>query len=63
MKINLNSASFEKIHSCLRMLGEYRAHEIIYNRPYRDWDDLKKKVPRISDGMVQDIMRSGGIIQ
>jgi DNA uptake protein ComE-like DNA-binding protein len=60
-KINLNTASYENIRD-LRMVGDTRAHFIIDHRPYKNWDEFKNKVPGISEGMVEDIRKSGGVI-
>jgi DNA uptake protein ComE-like DNA-binding protein len=61
-KVNLNKADYNEIAN-LRMVGDVRAHNIIDHRPYSDWDDLKQKVPSISEGMVEDIKKSGGFIR
>lgn len=58
--INLNTADFEDI-SKLPMVGEKRAHFIIDHRPYSSWDDLKK-VPGLSEGMVDDLRNSNATL-
>jgi DNA uptake protein ComE-like DNA-binding protein len=62
-KLNLNKASYEELSNNLRMVGDTRAHQIIDHRPYKSWDEFKDKVPGISDGMVDDIKKSGGYIK
>ncbi len=59
-KINLNTASKEEL-SHLRMVGETRARFIMENRPYKNWEDLDK-VPGLSQGMIDDMKKSGAII-
>lgn len=59
-KVNLNKADFDQLAS-LRMVGETRAHFIIDHRPYHNWDELKQ-VPGLSEGMVDDLKRSGATI-
>jgi DNA uptake protein ComE-like DNA-binding protein len=60
-QINLNTASYEDIRH-LRMVGDTRAHFIIDHRPYKTWDEFRDKVPGISEGMIDDIRNSGGVI-
>lgn len=60
-KINLNTASYEDIRH-LRMVGDTRAHFIIDHRPYKNWDELREKVPGVSEGLIDDIRKSGGVI-
>jgi DNA uptake protein ComE-like DNA-binding protein len=42
------------------MVGDVRAQRILEHRPYTDWDDLKHKVPGMSDRMIKDL-RDGGL--
>jgi DNA uptake protein ComE-like DNA-binding protein len=42
------------------MVGDVRAQCILENRPYADWDDLKHKVPGMSDRMIKGL-RDGGL--
>ncbi|HEX3020675.1 MAG TPA: helix-hairpin-helix domain-containing protein [Chitinispirillaceae bacterium] len=58
--IDLNNADFETIAK-LPMVGEKRAHFIVDNRPYQSWDDLRK-VPGLSDGMVEDLRNSNATL-
>jgi DNA uptake protein ComE-like DNA-binding protein len=44
------------------MVGDTRAHFIIDHRPYKNWDEFRNKVPGISEGMINDIRKSGGEI-
>jgi DNA uptake protein ComE-like DNA-binding protein len=60
-KVNLNTANYEDIRT-LRMVGDTRAHFIIDHRPYKNWDEFRNKVPGISEGMIEDIRKSGGEI-
>lgn len=55
--IDLNSADFDSIAK-LPMVGEKRAHFIVDNRPFNDWNDVVNKVPGISEGMVDDLKKS-----
>lgn len=43
-KININTASKEELMS-LRMMGDTRAEYLVENRPYRNWDDVKRRYP------------------
>lgn len=52
--VDLNSAPVDKIAS-LPMVGQKRAEEIINHRPFTSFEDLKKKVPSISDSMIDDL--------
>lgn len=61
-KINLNNADFDKI-SHLPMVGDTRAKDIIDHRPYKDWNDLRTKVPGISEGMVNDLKEGDATIE
>lgn len=60
-KVNLNKASLEELET-LRMVGDTRAQFVIDHRPYKDWDDLKSKVPGLSDQMVNDMKNSGATL-
>ncbi|NLP03160.1 MAG: hypothetical protein GX089_11740 [Fibrobacter sp.] len=60
-KININTASKEELMS-LRMMGDTRAEYLVENRPYRNWDDVKEKVPSFSDQMIDDLKRSGATL-
>jgi DNA uptake protein ComE-like DNA-binding protein len=46
--VSLNTGSFEEI-ARLPEIGEIRAEEIIDHRPYHSWDDVKRKVPSLSE--------------
>lgn len=61
-KVNLNTASYEDIRH-LRMVGDARAHHIIDHRPYKNWTEFKDKIPGISEGLVEDIRKSGGFLE
>jgi DNA uptake protein ComE-like DNA-binding protein len=56
---DLNSINESDLRK-MPMIGEVRAQRILENRPFEDWDDLKYKVPGISNRMVQDL-REGGV--
>ncbi len=58
MNIDLNTASQKNLER-LPMVGKERAKLIIENRPFENWEDLRK-VPGFSDGMIDDL-KSGGI--
>ncbi|HON09352.1 MAG TPA: helix-hairpin-helix domain-containing protein [Chitinispirillaceae bacterium] len=60
-KININTASKEELMS-LRMMGDTRAEYLVENRPYRNWDDVKEKVPSFSDQMIDDLKKSGATL-
>ncbi len=60
-EINLNKAPVEELTN-LRMVGETRAHFVVDHRPYKDWNDLKSKIPGISDQMIDDMKRSGATL-
>ncbi len=59
-QIDLNSADLDTIAK-LPMVGEKRAHFIVDHRPYESWDDLKK-VPGLSEGMVDDLRNSNATL-
>lgn len=59
-QIDLNSADLDTIAK-LPMVGDKRAHFIVDHRPYESWDDLRK-VPGLSEGMVDDLKNSNAIL-
>lgn len=59
-QIDLNSADLDAIAK-LPMVGEKRAHFIVDHRPYESWDDLRK-VPGLSEGMVDDLKNSNATL-
>lgn len=59
-QIDLNSADLDTIAK-LPMVGEKRAHFIVDHRPYESWDDLRK-VPGLSEGMVDDLKNSNATL-
>lgn len=60
--VDLNSADFDLI-ARLPMVGEKRAHFIVDNRPYNNWEEVIKKVPGFSESMVEDLKKSNATIQ
>ncbi len=60
--VDLNTADFDSIAK-LPMVGEKRAHFIVDNRPYNDWEEVINKVPGFSEGMVQDLKKSNATIR
>jgi DNA uptake protein ComE-like DNA-binding protein len=61
-EVDLNTTDFDTLKQ-MPMVGEKRADFIFNHRPYTNWDDLKNKVPGISDGMIDDLKRGGAIIR
>lgn len=61
-RVNLNKASYDELLK-LSMVGDTRAKDIIDHRPYKTWDELKEKCPSVSDGMVDDIKKSGATLE
>lgn len=59
--VNLNKASYDELKQ-LSMVSDTRAKDIIDNRPYKSWDELKEKCPSVSDGMIDDIKKSGATL-
>jgi len=60
--VDLNTADFDTIAK-LPMVGEKRAHFIVDNRPFSNWDDMVKKVPGFSEGMVEDLKNGNATIR
>lgn len=60
-RVDLNSADYETL-SKLPMVGDKRAQFIIENRPYDNWEDIKRKVPGFSDGMIGDLKKGNATI-
>jgi competence protein ComEA len=58
--IDLNRASEEELAE-LPMVGPRRARYIVENRPFRSWEDVKR-VPGLSEGMVDDLRHGGATI-
>ncbi|MDO5575910.1 MAG: helix-hairpin-helix domain-containing protein [Fibrobacter sp.] len=59
--VDLNTADLNSLEK-LPMVGDKRAQFIIDHRPYQDWNDLKSKIPGISDGMIEDMKKSKATI-
>lgn len=60
-EFDLNSIDESDLRK-MPMVGEVRAQRILENRPFENWDDLKYKVPGISNRMVQDLREGGAFI-
>lgn len=60
-RVNLNTASKDEIESLI-MMGDVRAQDIIEKRPFHDWDDIRS-LPGISEGLIEDMKKSGAYIQ
>ncbi len=56
--VDLNTAGREALQLIGRFGGEH-IEQIIRNRPFRDWDDLKQRVPGIDDKLVQQLQQAG----
>ena len=61
-KININTADVDELKH-LRMMGDVRAKYLMENRPFHDWDEVRNKVPSISDQMIDDMKKSGAILE
>jgi DNA uptake protein ComE-like DNA-binding protein len=48
--VDLNSANYEELLH-LGPLGDRRAHQIMENRPFNNWDDVKS-IPGFTDNTV-----------
>ncbi len=57
INIDLNSASQAELEK-LPVLGKERAKLIVENRPFENWNDVRK-VPGFSEGMIDDLRRHG----
>lgn len=55
--VDLNIASEEELE-VIGDLGPERAHQIVENRPFRSWDDLKR-IEGFSDQLVEDLQAAG----
>jgi DNA uptake protein ComE-like DNA-binding protein len=60
-KINLNTASREQLQFIFPQ-GQNRTQEIITNRPYSDWADVKRKNAKLSDNLLEEMRRAGATI-
>lgn len=56
--VDLNTASREAL-DLIGLIGRDHIEQIIRERPFRDWDDFKQRVPGISDKLVQDLQQAG----
>lgn len=54
-KINLNTANINDLEK-VSGLGHTRAQYILENRPYKNWDDVKK-VPGFNDELISTMKR------
>lgn len=61
-KLNINTASIEELES-LPMVGDTRAQYLVENRPYKDWDDVRLKVPSFSETMINDLKKGGATVE
>jgi DNA uptake protein ComE-like DNA-binding protein len=59
-RIDINTASVDELAE-LRLVGRQRAEEIVKGRPFHSWDDLKQ-LSSISEGMVEDMQKSGATL-
>ncbi|MDG5816293.1 helix-hairpin-helix domain-containing protein [Chitinispirillales bacterium ANBcel5] len=55
-RVNLNKSGLEEI-SKLPQIGELKAKEIVDHRPYRCWEDLKRKVPSIDERLLKILQK------
>jgi DNA uptake protein ComE-like DNA-binding protein len=58
--IDLNSSSEQELAN-VGGIGSQRARSIVENRPFRDWEDLKR-VEGFSDTLVNDLRQSGATL-
>ena len=61
-KININTANRDEIAK-LPMVGDTRAQYLVDNRPFNSWEDLQKKVPSLSETMVNDLKKAGATVE
>lgn len=59
--IDLNTADREQLEQIGGIKGQ-RSEDILSNRPFGSWEDLKNKVPGFSDKMVEDLKNAGATI-
>jgi DNA uptake protein ComE-like DNA-binding protein len=59
-QIDLNGASVEELMQ-IPGLGRQRAEEIINNRPFDNWNDVKR-VPGFSERLVEELQQSGATL-
>ena len=58
--VNLNKASTEQLEK-IGGLGRERAERIVRQRPFQNWDDLKR-IEGFSDKLVDDLKNSGATL-
>jgi len=58
--LDLNTASKEELKS-LGPLGERRAEQIIENRPFNSWEDLRS-IPGFTDSMITHLKDANATI-
>lgn len=61
-RININTAGRDELAK-LPMVGDSRAQYLIDHRPYNNWEDLQKKVPSLSETMVNDLKKAGATVE
>jgi DNA uptake protein ComE-like DNA-binding protein len=59
-RVDLNSANEQELAQ-VGGLGQERARRIVQNRPFRNWNDLKR-VEGFSDKLVEDLRHAGATL-
>ena len=58
--VDVNTAGLEELKK-VGGLGEERARRIIDERPFNDWEDLKR-IPGFSDKLIEDLREAGATV-